>query len=70
MMAQYRIVRDTYNGYEVQVRRWWFPVWVQLGFCNTPALKEQRRGRKAQQKRKLNGCGLTQSQAPKDKEAK
>jgi hypothetical protein len=35
MMAQYRIVRDTYNGYEVQVRRWWFPFWVQLGFSNT-----------------------------------
>jgi hypothetical protein len=34
-MAQYRIVRDTYAGYEVQVRRWWFPFWVQLGFSNT-----------------------------------
>ncbi len=25
----YRIVRDNYNGYEVQHWRWWFPVWVQ-----------------------------------------
>jgi hypothetical protein len=35
MMTQYRIVRDTYAGYEVQVRRWWFPLWVPLGFSNT-----------------------------------
>jgi hypothetical protein len=30
-----RIVRDNYNGYEVQVWRWWWPVWVMAGFCNT-----------------------------------
>lgn len=28
-MTEYRIVRDTYNGYEVQSRRWWWPFWVQ-----------------------------------------
>lgn len=24
-----RVVTDTYLGYEVQVWRWWFPMWVQ-----------------------------------------
>lgn len=32
---RYRIVRDGYAGYEVQVRRWWFPIWFQHGFVNT-----------------------------------
>lgn len=32
---QYRIVRDVYCGYEVQVRRWWWPFWMQAGFTNT-----------------------------------
>lgn len=34
-MAKYRIVTDSYLGYEVQVWRWWLPVWVQAGFSNT-----------------------------------
>lgn len=34
-MSEYRIVRDNYAGYEVQVRRWWWPFWQQCGFCNT-----------------------------------
>lgn len=33
-MAEYRIVTDRYNGYEVQSRRWWWPFWVQ-GHTNT-----------------------------------
>ncbi len=28
-MARYRIVKDAYNGFEVQSWRWWFPFWVQ-----------------------------------------
>jgi hypothetical protein len=40
-MAEYRIVRDRYCGYEVQVRRWWFPIWVMAGFCNTFSSVEQ-----------------------------
>lgn len=28
-MAEYRIVRDDYAGYEVQARRWWWPFWWQ-----------------------------------------
>lgn len=30
-----RIVTDAYLGYEVQVWRWWFPIWLQAGFSNT-----------------------------------
>jgi hypothetical protein len=28
--TRYRIVTDSYAGYEAQVRYWWFPFWVQL----------------------------------------
>lgn len=35
MKNEYRIVRDNYAGYEVQIRRWWFPLWVQVNFINT-----------------------------------
>lgn len=34
-MAQYRIVHDKYCGYEAQARRWWWPLWWQIGFTNT-----------------------------------
>lgn len=36
MRNEYRIVRDIYAGYEVQVRRWWWPLWMEIG-CNTQA---------------------------------
>lgn len=29
MSNRYRIIRDGYAGYEVQVWRWWFPFWIQ-----------------------------------------
>lgn len=32
---RYRIVRDSYCGYEAQVKRWWFPIWMQIYGCNT-----------------------------------
>lgn len=41
MSGHYRIVRDHYAGYEVQVRRWWWPFWVQAGFCNTHSSVER-----------------------------
>ena len=31
---RYRIVRDNYLGYEVQVKSWWLPFWRQ-GITNT-----------------------------------
>lgn len=34
-MAEYRIVRDNYLGYEVQMRLWWWPFWVECDFVNT-----------------------------------
>jgi hypothetical protein len=32
---KYRIVKDLYRGYEVQIKRFFFPIWVQAGFSNT-----------------------------------
>lgn len=26
---KYRIIRDRFCGFEVQIKRWWFPVWYQ-----------------------------------------
>ena len=36
-----RIVTDEYSGYEVQVWRWWFPIWMQHGFTNTHSTVER-----------------------------
>ena len=34
--SSYRIVTDSYNGYEAQKRYWWSPFWIQMGNpCNT-----------------------------------
>ena len=33
--TRFRIVTDQYNGYEAQIKRWWCPVWLQIGVCNT-----------------------------------
>lgn len=32
---QYRIVRDSFNGYEAQIRHFIFPVWQQLHGLNS-----------------------------------
>lgn len=29
-MKKYRIVRDRFNGYEVQKRLWFLPIWYQV----------------------------------------
>ncbi len=39
-LKKYRVVRDTYNGYEVQTWRAWFPFWLQ-GKVNTHQSLEQ-----------------------------
>ena len=42
--TNYRIIRDLYNGYEVQFKLWWLPVWLQAGFTNThPSLEQAQR---------------------------
>lgn len=41
--TKYRIVKDGYAGYEAQFKRWWFPVWMQCGFCNTSGTVEMAR---------------------------
>ena len=28
---KYRVVTDRYAGYEVQIKYWWFPIWMELG---------------------------------------
>jgi hypothetical protein len=28
---RYRIVTDRYSGFEVQTRRWWWPLWQPVG---------------------------------------
>lgn len=34
MKSKYRIVTDNYNGYEAQVKHWWFPfIWFQMFKC-------------------------------------
>lgn len=33
--ARYRIVRDTYSGFEAQFRPWWSPFWFMVNGCNT-----------------------------------
>jgi hypothetical protein len=30
-MKRYRIVTDRYSGFEVQMRVWWWPFWLQCG---------------------------------------
>lgn len=32
---KYRVVRDTYSGFECQIWRWYWPFWVSMGFTNT-----------------------------------
>jgi hypothetical protein len=39
-LKKYRIVRDTYAGYEVQCFRLYFPFWIQCGI-NTSMSVEQ-----------------------------
>jgi len=29
-LRKYRIVRDSYSGYECQIWRIWFPFWIQM----------------------------------------
>lgn len=40
-MAEYRIVADSYLGFEVQIRRWWWPFWAEVGLCNTHSTLEK-----------------------------
>ena len=38
MKRRYRIVRDNFQGFEVQYNVWWWPFWLQadrLGGCGT-----------------------------------
>lgn len=39
---QYRIVNDSFSGYEVQVKRWWWPWWYCVGFNTHPSVERAR----------------------------
>ena len=30
--SKFRIITDNFNGFEVQIKRWWFPFWVQCNY--------------------------------------
>lgn len=46
----YRIVSDTYSGYEVQEWNWYRPFWRMTNFCNTfSSLEKAQRFIKGQQ---------------------
>lgn len=45
MKNQYRIIRGPVMPFILQIRRWWFPIWVTLAhFHNTEPAKEYARG--------------------------
>lgn len=43
-MAEYRVVRDTYAGYEIQKRTFLWPFWRQVG-CNSSSTLERAKER-------------------------
>ena len=43
MKNKYRIVTDNYSGYEVQIKRWWFPVWRQIGINTFTSIDHAKR---------------------------
>lgn len=46
LKTKYRIVRDNYEGFEVQSKQWWMPLWIQCddgSGCNTHKTIEMAR---------------------------
>ena len=41
--TRYRIVMDSYNGYEAQYKRWWWPCWMQIGINTSLTVEAARR---------------------------
>lgn len=33
--TRFRIITDKYNGYECQMKYWWFPFWIQMDCVNS-----------------------------------
>lgn len=40
---EYRVVNDGYAGFEVQIRRWWFPIWLQVGINTHSSFEKAER---------------------------
>lgn len=34
-LVKYRIIKDSYSGFEVQIWKLWFPFWIQCNWVNT-----------------------------------
>jgi hypothetical protein len=50
-MSEYRVVRDTYCGYEVQIRKWWhWPLWFAIGVNTHTSLERAEAFAKAHAK--------------------
>lgn len=55
--AEYRIVQDSYLGYEVQIRRWWWPFWIQPQTNTHFSIERAERWAKAHAKGTLKYLG-------------
>ena len=42
MKDSFRVVSDSYNGFECQRKRWWFPVWFEIGTNSFPNINEAK----------------------------
>ncbi len=36
---KYRVIRDKYAGYEAQIKRWWFPFWLQISVSTSSTVE-------------------------------
>lgn len=39
----YRVTRDDYNGYVVEKKRWWFPLYLRLGMNTCTSLTNAKK---------------------------
>lgn len=51
---KYRIVTDEFLGYEVQTKKWWFPIWLSVGINTFPSVESaEERIKKIKNKNKV-----------------
>jgi hypothetical protein len=55
--TKYRVVKDSYLGYEAQYKPWWFPFYRMIGFSNTSRSFEL--AYEIIERHKKYGCGKT-----------
>lgn len=69
-MKKYRIVKDNWSGFEVQVWRLWFPFWVQARGTNTHPSIEQARAYIDRGCKEVKVNNVIEEYDPKDKTVK